>query len=78
MKNDIKFEEALEKLEESVKMLESGNMSLDESLVVFEKAISLVKICNEKLENAEQRVRVLTEAKDGSVSDAPFDVDDEA
>ena len=38
MKKDIKFEEALEKLEESVKLLESGNMSLDESIKVFEEA----------------------------------------
>ena len=77
MKNDIKFEEALERLEEAVRMLESGDMSLDDSLVTFEKAVSLVKVCNEKLEKAEQRVRILTESPDGSVSDAPFDVNDE-
>ena len=77
MKNDIKFEEALEKLENSVKRLESGNMSLEDSLLEFEEAVKLVKICNEKLELAEQKVRILTEAGDGSVSDAPFDVGDE-
>jgi exodeoxyribonuclease VII small subunit len=77
MKKEIKFEEALEKLEATVKKLESGNMSLDDSLVAFEEAVSLVKICNEKLENAEQRVRILTEGVDGLVSDAPFDVADE-
>ena len=78
MNKDIKFEEALEKLEGAVKRLESGNISLDESLVAFEEAVALVKICNEKLECAEQRVRILTESADGSVSDAPFDIDDEA
>ena len=77
MKKDIKFEEALEKLEESVKRLEGGNMSLDESLLAFEEAVKLVKICNEKLESAEQRVRILTESSDGAVSDAPFAVSDE-
>ena len=78
MKKDIKFEEALEKLEEQVRLLESGDVSLDDSLLAFEKAVGLVKICNEKLENAEQKVRILTESIDGTVSDAPFDIDDEA
>ena len=78
MKKDIKFEEALEKLEEQVRRLESGDLSLDDSLVVFEEAIGLVKICNEKLEKAEQRVKILTESADGTVSDAPFDVNNEA
>ena len=78
MKKDIKFEEAFEKLEDSVRRLESGNMSLDDSLIAFEEAVKLVKICNEKLENAEQRVKILTESADGTVSDAPFVVGDEA
>ena len=77
MKKEIKFEEALEKLEDSVKRLESGNMSLDDSLVTFEEAVKLVKICNEKLERAEQRVRVLTESADGCVTDVPFDISNE-
>ena len=75
MKN-IDFESAITKLEGEVRRLESGNMSLDESISAFEKAMGLVKLCNEKLESAEQRVRILTEAKDGTVSDAPFDIDD--
>lgn len=78
MKKNIKFEEALETLEEIVKKLESGSLSLDESLESFEEAIGLVKICNEKLESAEQKVRMLTEEQDGTVTDVPFDVDDEA
>jgi exodeoxyribonuclease VII small subunit len=76
MKN-IDFESAILKLEAEVKRLESGNMSLDESIKSFEEAVKLVKICNEKLENAERRVRILTEGSDGSVTDMPFDTDDE-
>ncbi len=79
MKNDIKFEEAMEKLEEEVRRLEGGNMTLDESLLSFENTIKLVKLCNKRLEEAEQKVRILTEEADGSVSDFPFDAkDDEA
>ena len=76
--NNINFEEALMKLEGEVKKLESGNMTLDQSIEAFEEAIKLVKICNEKLECAERRVRILTEGADGSVSDPPFDSANEA
>ena len=78
MMKKMNFEEAIKKLESEVKKLESGNMTLDESIDAFEQAIKLVKICNDKLENAERRVRILTEEADGSISDAPFDIDDEA
>ena len=78
-KKDMKFEEALDRLEECVKKLESPDLGLDESIKTFEEAVRLVKICNEKLDKAEAKVRILTESDDGSVSDAPFGVDsDEA
>ena len=48
-------------------------MSIEDSLVSYEKAIGLVKVCNEYLSDAEGRVRILTQRADGSVSDAPFD-----
>ena len=72
MNNDISFEAALAELEAAVKKLEGGALTLDESLAVFERAIALAKSCNEKLEAAEQRVRILTEGEDGTVTDAPF------
>lgn len=78
MKKNINFEEAMSSLEEIVKKLESGTLTLDESISEFENAIKLVKICNEKLEAAEQRVRILTEGQDGTVTDKPFDSSDEA
>ena len=74
---DINFEEAMTRLEGEVKKLESGNMTLDESIATFEEAVKLIRICNEKLENAERRVRVLTETSDGSITDVPFDPTDE-
>ena len=76
--NKIDFESALAKLEGEVKRLESGNMSLDESIAAFEEAVKLVKICNERLESAERRVRILTEGVDGVVTDLPFEGCDEA
>lgn len=73
MKENINFEEAMLELEGIVKKLEAGSLSLGESLEAFEKAVGLVKLCNEKLQSAEQKVRILTESADGSVTDTPFD-----
>ena len=73
MSKTIKFEEAMIKLEETVKLLESGSLTLDESIEKYEDALKYVKICNEILEKAEQKVKILTESADGSISDHPFD-----
>lgn len=77
MKKSVTFEEAMSLLEEKIKLLESGTLSLDESISVYEETVGLIKICNEKIENAEQRIRILTEASDGSITDAPYVKDDE-
>lgn len=75
---ELSFEEALLMLEDQVKKLESGNMTLDQSISSFEEAVKLVKLCNEKLASAERRVRILTENSDGTVTDVPFVADYEA
>ncbi len=76
MKKELSFEEALSSLESQVAKLESGELSLDESLSAFEEAIKMVKQCNKRLDATEQRVKMLVEAADGSVSDVPFEVND--
>jgi len=73
MKKTLTFEEALLSLEDIVKKLEGGGLSLDESLSSFEDAVKLVRFCNEKLEAAEQKVKILVEGADGTVSDTPFE-----
>ena len=55
----MEFEQNLNKLEEIVEKMESGNLSLDESLKAFEEGVRLSKDCNEKLNQAEQKVKVL-------------------
>lgn len=71
-KDNISFEQGLSMLEATVSRLEAGELSLDESLAEFEKAVHLVKLCGIKLDEAKQKVRILTEAPDGSMTDAPF------
>ena len=55
-KKELTFEAALARLEETVRLLESGNVPLDDSLSLFEEGIALVKLCNSKLDTAEQKV----------------------
>ena len=72
MKENKSFEASMEELEKIVRELEEGEMSLDESVAAFEKAVSLVRVCNERLEGAKQKVRLLVEEKDGEFAEIPF------
>ena len=63
-KENLTFESATARLEEIVKLLERGNSSLDESLKLYEEGISLVRFCNESLDNAERKIKILV--SDGS------------
>ncbi len=58
---EMSFEEALVELEGIVEKLEKGQLSLDESLGLFEKGIKLVKECNTRLKSAQMRVEKLIE-----------------
>ena len=58
-KKEVTFENALERLENIVASLESGEAPLDESLALFEEGVKLVKLCNNKLEGAEKAVKQL-------------------
>lgn len=69
---EITFEAALARLEVLVRMLEAGNEDLDSSLKAFEEGISLVRLCTEKLETAEQKVKILL-TEDGGVHEAVFE-----
>jgi exodeoxyribonuclease VII small subunit len=62
---DKKFESALEELESVVEQLESGDLSLEDSLAVFEKGVGLVKYCNQKLSEVEKKVELLIKDKEG-------------
>jgi exodeoxyribonuclease VII small subunit len=55
---DLSFEEVLEKIEDVTTKLENGNLKLDESLDEFNKGVQLIKICNNKLENAKEKIKV--------------------
>ena len=61
---NIKFEEALTELEEQVRLLESGELSLEQSLDVFKYGIELSKICMGKLDTVKQEVEKIVVTSD--------------
>ena len=64
-KNEISFEESLERLENLVNKMESGDATLEQSLVWFEEGMELIKSCQIQLNNAEQKVQELVKKTDG-------------
>ncbi|HAZ19061.1 MAG TPA: exodeoxyribonuclease VII small subunit [Clostridiales bacterium] len=66
------FEEALARLDEIVKGLEEQKTPLDVSLSKFEEGVGLVKLCTRLLDEAEQKVKILTRGEDGQVTEASF------
>jgi len=59
--DNLSFEESLEKLEEIVYKLENGDVPLDDAISEFTTAMELVKVCNEKLTNAEESIAKIVE-----------------
>jgi len=55
------FEQSLEELEALVEKLERGQLTLDESLELFERGMKLARICNQKLSTAERKIEILIE-----------------
>ncbi len=66
-KNEISFEESLERLENLVNKMESGDATLEQSLVWFEEGMNLIKLCQVQLNNAEQKVQELVKKTDGKL-----------
>lgn len=68
------FEESVAELQQIVSKLEDGSLPLEDSMSQFERGISLLKNCYQVLEQAEQRIEILTGiGEDGSVTTEPFD-----
>lgn len=61
----IPFDEALEKLEEIVRQLEDGRLSLEDSMKAFEEGVKLQKLCASKLSEASQKIELLTKKENG-------------
>ena len=74
--SSLNFEKALIRLEEVVNKLENEELSLDESLKIFEEGIGLYRICNKELSEAEKKISLIIQ-EDGEFEKIPFECEDE-
>ena len=75
MKN-MTYESAMTELKKLSDSLESGELSLDESLEVYAKAIELIKLCNKKLQDTQKQMTVLVQTFEGEMKEVPFKEED--
>ena len=78
MQGSISFEDAIKRLEEIVKELESGELEIEKALTMFEEGTRLSKICAKKLSNIERRIEILKKGeKDQDILELFQDLDEE-
>ena len=70
---ETKFEDAFKKLENIVAELESGDLSLDDSLAKYESGVKLIRLCQKKLSEAKKKIEILVKTKDGKLKLEPFE-----
>ena len=71
-KKELSFEQALEELQTIVNDLEAGNAGLDNALELYGRGVELIRFCNARLEEAEQKIGMIKTGADGTVTVAPF------
>ena len=74
-KKNPTFEENIHRLEQIVHAMEGGDVSLEESLKLFQEGTELVRTCQKLLEEAELQVKKITVAADGTPVEEDFDVE---
>jgi exodeoxyribonuclease VII small subunit len=70
---ELKFEEALKKLEKIVSDLEKGDLSLDEALKAYQEGLELSRACSQRLESAKKKIEVLSKNKKGELGLKPLE-----
>jgi len=75
--NSQNFERSLDELERIVGELERGDLPLEKSLELFEQGVKLSRACQERLNEAERRIEILTRDSQGRPAIRPFDAENE-
>ena len=69
----MKLEDAMRRLEQVVKALDEEQGDLEKSLKLYEEGVALVRLCHERLNDAERTVRMLKMSSDGEITEEKFD-----
>jgi exodeoxyribonuclease VII small subunit len=70
-----KFEDELKELEDTVARIDSGELSLEESIKAFEQGVALVRSLNQKLDQVEKKIEVLVRDSQGELRTTPYRVE---
>ena len=69
---ELPFETAIERLEDIVRALEAGTLTLDEAMALFQEGVGLSRHCQQKLGEAEEKIDLLITGKDGKLKLKPL------
>ena len=75
---ELNFETAMDRLEAIVEQMESGKLPLEDLIVRYEEGMNLVKVCQERLASAEQKIEIIARNNAGKATVKPFDSPPEA
>ena len=67
-----RFEDTFRKLETIVNKMENGDLSLEDSMKLFEEGMRLSRLCSEKLNEIQKKVEILVKTEDGGITSQPF------
>lgn len=70
---EMTFESAMSRLEEIVNQLDGGKATLDDSLKLYEEGIKLVRLCSDRLDKAEQKIKIVRKDASGELAEEDFD-----
>lgn len=73
---ELNFEKALTELENIVEKMERGDLSLNESLALFERGVQLARFMRGEIETAEKKIEILLKDEKGGIKSKSFDLDD--
>jgi exodeoxyribonuclease VII small subunit len=76
-KRELSFEEALKKLEEIAGKMGEEELSLEESLKMFQEGMEISTLCNKKLDEAEKKINVVLKNSEGSLIESDFATEEE-
>jgi exodeoxyribonuclease VII small subunit len=76
-KKEPGFEQSLARLEEIVLKLEEEELTLEQSIALFEEGVALANSCGRRLDETEKKVNLLIKDRQGILSEAPFEADEE-
>lgn len=71
--SELRFEEAMDELEDVVRKLETGDVALEESLAAFERGVRLVRVLHQRLDAVQEKIEELTRTDRGELTTKPLD-----